>query len=95
MRHLQIIKEHRHIGRRIAGINIKISAGSDRQIREDHRGEGTVGPDLLEPAARPPLRSGDLCLVRPDGYTACVAKDGDTGVLAAYLDALKNSASAA
>ena len=51
--------------------------------------------DLLEPAARPPLRSGDLCLVRPDGYTACVAKDGDTGVLAAYLDALKNSASAA
>jgi 2-polyprenyl-6-methoxyphenol hydroxylase-like FAD-dependent oxidoreductase len=50
--------------------------------------------DLLEPAARPPLRSGGLCLVRPDGYTACVAKDGEIRVLAAYLDALKSSASA-
>jgi hypothetical protein len=50
--------------------------------------------DLLEPAARPALRNGGLCLVRPDGYTACVAKAGETGVLAAYLDALKSSASA-
>jgi 2-polyprenyl-6-methoxyphenol hydroxylase-like FAD-dependent oxidoreductase len=51
--------------------------------------------DLLEPSVRPPLRDGGLCLVRPDGYTACVAKDGEPGVIAAYLDALKSSASAA
>jgi hypothetical protein len=31
-------------------------------------------------------------LVRPDGYTACGARNGDVALSAAYIDALKNSA---
>jgi hypothetical protein len=48
--------------------------------------------ELLEPSVRPALRAGGQWLVRPDGYTACVAKAGDAGVLAAYLEALVSTA---
>ena len=51
MGHLQIIKEHRHVCRRVTGVNIKISAGSDGQIHEGHRREDAIGADLLEAAA--------------------------------------------
>jgi 2-polyprenyl-6-methoxyphenol hydroxylase-like FAD-dependent oxidoreductase len=40
---------------------------------------------LLEPAVRTPFSEGGMWLVRPDGYTACVAKDGEVGVVAGYL----------
>jgi 2-polyprenyl-6-methoxyphenol hydroxylase-like FAD-dependent oxidoreductase len=42
-------------------------------------------PHLLEPTPRPPFASGGLWLVRPDGYTACVVRDGDVGGIADYL----------
>jgi 2-polyprenyl-6-methoxyphenol hydroxylase-like FAD-dependent oxidoreductase len=48
---------------------------------------------LLEPALRPPLDPGAMWLVRPDGYTACVAKHGDASPIAAYLDRLALSGS--
>lgn len=44
--------------------------------------------DLLEPEARPPMASGGIRLVRPDGYVACVARSGDTKTIADYLTAL-------
>jgi 2-polyprenyl-6-methoxyphenol hydroxylase-like FAD-dependent oxidoreductase len=40
-------------------------------------------PSLLEPTVRPPFANGGLWLVRPDGYTACVAKD--VGIIGDYL----------
>jgi 2-polyprenyl-6-methoxyphenol hydroxylase-like FAD-dependent oxidoreductase len=43
---------------------------------------------LLEPTLRPPLGRTGMLLVRPDGYAACVAKDGDFGTISAYLDGL-------
>jgi hypothetical protein len=43
---------------------------------------------LLEPAVRPPFAAGGIWLVRPDGYTACVAREGDAGTIAAYLGEL-------
>ena len=42
--------------------------------------------ELLDPDVRPPLAAGGVWLVRPDGYTACVAKSGDAKVIAAYLE---------
>jgi 2-polyprenyl-6-methoxyphenol hydroxylase-like FAD-dependent oxidoreductase len=44
--------------------------------------------DLLEPAVRPPFGAGGMWLIRPDGYTACVAKDTDVGPVADYLRGL-------
>jgi hypothetical protein len=41
--------------------------------------------DLLEPTVRPPFSDGGIWLVRPDGYTACVARDGDVGSVGNYL----------
>jgi 2-polyprenyl-6-methoxyphenol hydroxylase-like FAD-dependent oxidoreductase len=41
--------------------------------------------DLLEPAVRPPFRGGGVWLVRPDGYLACAARDGDVATIAEYL----------
>jgi hypothetical protein len=41
--------------------------------------------DLLEPAVRPPFRDGGVWLVRPDGYLACAARDGDVATIAEYL----------
>jgi hypothetical protein len=49
---------------------------------------------LLEPAVRPPLAYGGMRLVRPDGYAAAVARRGDLGVIARYLDGLLPAASA-
>ena len=49
---------------------------------------------LLEPAVRPPLADGGMRLVRPDGYAAAVARRGDVGVIARYLDGLLPAASA-
>jgi hypothetical protein len=42
-------------------------------------------PKLLESTIRPPFASGRIWLVRPDGYMACVARDGNAGGLADYL----------
>jgi 2-polyprenyl-6-methoxyphenol hydroxylase-like FAD-dependent oxidoreductase len=44
--------------------------------------------ELLDPGIRPPLSSGRMWLVRPDGYTATVAKNGDNDVIADYLSAI-------
>lgn len=51
-----------------------------RLIR-DHR-------DLLEPAVRPPLGGDGMWLVRPDGYAALAARDGDVRAVADYLRSL-------
>jgi hypothetical protein len=39
---------------------------------------------LLDPDVRPPLQTGAIWLVRPDGYVACSSRDPDD--VAAYLD---------
>ena len=44
--------------------------------------------NLLESTVRPPLGDGGMWLVRPDGYVACTAKDGDVAVIAEYLRGL-------
>jgi 2-polyprenyl-6-methoxyphenol hydroxylase-like FAD-dependent oxidoreductase len=44
--------------------------------------------DLLDSDLRPPLAPGGVWVVRPDGYTACVAKSGDAKVIAAYLQTI-------
>ena len=44
--------------------------------------------ELLDPNVRPPLHPDGMWLVRPDGYTACVAKKGDTKVIADYLEGM-------
>jgi 2-polyprenyl-6-methoxyphenol hydroxylase-like FAD-dependent oxidoreductase len=49
-------------------------------------------PGLLESALRPPFAAGGMWLVRPDGYVACVARDGDGEVIAEYFDALAGDA---
>jgi 2-polyprenyl-6-methoxyphenol hydroxylase-like FAD-dependent oxidoreductase len=46
-------------------------------------------PDLLEPVLRPPLNSRAMWLVRPDGYVAAVAQDGDASVFSQYLHKLR------
>ena len=46
-------------------------------------------PDLLEPKVRPPFGAGKVWLVRPDGYTACVARDGNVRTIATYLRSLR------
>jgi 2-polyprenyl-6-methoxyphenol hydroxylase-like FAD-dependent oxidoreductase len=51
--------------------------------------------DLLEPAVRPPFGAGGVWLVRPDGYTACVAREADVGVIADYLRGLGGDIQAA
>jgi hypothetical protein len=48
------------------------------RLLEDHH-------DLLEPTVRAPFGNGGAWLVRPDGYVACVAKDGKLSVIADYL----------
>jgi 2-polyprenyl-6-methoxyphenol hydroxylase-like FAD-dependent oxidoreductase len=50
---------------------------------------------VLEPAVRPPFASGGMWLVRPDGYTACVVRDGDVESLADYLRAFDQQGHAA
>jgi hypothetical protein len=52
-------------------------------------------PDLLESALRPPLASGGMWLVRPDGYAAAIVAEGDAGAIAAYLSALRPGAARA
>ena len=47
--------------------------------------------DLLDPNVRPPIQADGMWLVRPDGYTACVATQGDTKVIADYLSAINHS----
>jgi len=47
--------------------------------------------DILEPGVRAPPRAGGMWLVRPDGYTACVAKAGNLRTLADYLHRLQGS----
>jgi 2-polyprenyl-6-methoxyphenol hydroxylase-like FAD-dependent oxidoreductase len=44
--------------------------------------------ELLEPEVRSPLHEEGMWLVRPDGYTACVAKSDDAKAIEAYLNAL-------
>jgi 2-polyprenyl-6-methoxyphenol hydroxylase-like FAD-dependent oxidoreductase len=44
--------------------------------------------DWLEPALRPPLKTGGLWLARPDGYVACVARADDGQPIADWLDRL-------
>lgn len=44
--------------------------------------------DLLDPTIRPPFSEGGVWLVRPDGYTACAARDKDVGTIADYLRGL-------
>ena len=43
--------------------------------------------DLLDPDIRPPLHRGGMWLVRPDGYTACVARDENIEMISDYLNA--------
>ena len=50
-------------------------------VLRDHAG-------LLEPTIRPPFSDGGVWLVRPDGYSACAARDKDIGPIADYLRAL-------
>jgi 2-polyprenyl-6-methoxyphenol hydroxylase-like FAD-dependent oxidoreductase len=45
-------------------------------------------PDLLEPALRPPVTEMGMWLVRPDGYIACVAREGDAAAIERYLEGL-------
>lgn len=45
--------------------------------------------DLLDSTVRPPLNDTGIWLVRPDGYVACVAADGDIRTIADYLKALR------
>ncbi|MFO0875718.1 MAG: FAD-dependent monooxygenase [Phycisphaerales bacterium] len=45
--------------------------------------------ELIDPHLRPPLHAGGMWLVRPDGYAACVAADGDAKVVADYLGRLR------
>jgi 2-polyprenyl-6-methoxyphenol hydroxylase-like FAD-dependent oxidoreductase len=49
---------------------------------------------LLEPTLRPPLASGALCLARPDGYVAAVAKEADAGAIADCLKQLGHAGGA-
>jgi len=46
-------------------------------------------PDLVEEKHRPPVHSGGICLVRPDGYVAMTAKAGDWNAVRAYLHNLR------
>jgi 2-polyprenyl-6-methoxyphenol hydroxylase-like FAD-dependent oxidoreductase len=43
---------------------------------------------LLEPALRPSIDAHGVWLVRPDGYTACVAKRGDSAPFEKYFGAI-------
>jgi 2-polyprenyl-6-methoxyphenol hydroxylase-like FAD-dependent oxidoreductase len=45
-------------------------------------------PDLIDPDVRPPLDQGRIWLVRPDGYAACVAREGNIEVISDYLNSL-------
>jgi threonine dehydrogenase-like Zn-dependent dehydrogenase len=45
-------------------------------------------PDLIEPTLRAPLVSGCLCLARPDGYVAAVAKETDASAIVDCLNRL-------
>lgn len=45
--------------------------------------------DLLDSTVLPPLNDTGIWLVRPDGYVACVAADGDIQIIADYLKALQ------
>jgi hypothetical protein len=47
---------------------------------------------MLERRDRTPPRRGGMWLVRRDGYTACVAKHENEGVVADFLQNLKASA---
>jgi 2-polyprenyl-6-methoxyphenol hydroxylase-like FAD-dependent oxidoreductase len=52
-----------------------------RQLQRDHAA-------ILNPAPRPPLQSGGIWLVRPDGYVACTARAGHENTIAGYLEQL-------
>lgn len=49
-------------------------------------------PDLLETSPRPPVDSGAIVLVRPDGYVACVAEAADIDAVEDYLKAIATAA---
>jgi hypothetical protein len=46
---------------------------------------------LREPALREPYQPGGMWLIRPDGYTALAAKEGDWNAVTAYLDRIGRS----
>jgi hypothetical protein len=46
---------------------------------------------LLEPTLRDPYHPGGMWLIRPDGYTALAAKEGDWNAVTAYLDRIVRS----
>jgi 2-polyprenyl-6-methoxyphenol hydroxylase-like FAD-dependent oxidoreductase len=48
--------------------------------------------DLLDSQIRPAFGSDAIWLVRPDGYTACVAKHADVGAIAGYLESIRQDA---
>lgn len=58
----------------------KRSEGAARLLRDY--------PKLLEPGLRPPVSADGAWLVRPDGYTACVAKSADVAPIDEYLRAM-------
>lgn len=43
-------------------------------------------PSLIEPTVRPAAMTGSVLLVRPDGYLAAAAADGDWRQITAYLE---------
>jgi hypothetical protein len=47
--------------------------------------------NLLEPRLREPYHPGGMWLIRPDGYTALAAKEGDWNAVTAYLDRIGRS----
>jgi hypothetical protein len=49
---------------------------------------------VVEPAVRPPFGNGGVWLVRPDGYTACVAREADVSGIADYLRELRQGSTA-
>jgi 2-polyprenyl-6-methoxyphenol hydroxylase-like FAD-dependent oxidoreductase len=81
-------------GERVAPIAGQIPPGSGSAPRFAlfaKTSDATAGllakfPDLIDPDVRPPLAQGGIWLVRPDGYTACVAKEGDIETIAEYLN---------
>jgi 2-polyprenyl-6-methoxyphenol hydroxylase-like FAD-dependent oxidoreductase len=81
-------------GERVAPVAGQVSVGSGNSPRFALFAESgrAVIPllekfeELLDPVVRPPFRSDGMWLVRPDGYVACVARNGDAKVIADYLE---------
>jgi 2-polyprenyl-6-methoxyphenol hydroxylase-like FAD-dependent oxidoreductase len=87
------------LGQRVAPIagQAPIGLGSQpRFVLFAAAGDGAAGlvakfPELVDAAVRPPLVSGGMWLVRPDGYVACSAKSGDEQGIADYLQKIAGS----